>query len=304
MLLVLGANPAWQRLFRCRRLEPGEVVRGERTGMVPAGKGMNCARVLHRLGEDVRLVGGDDPRGTFSAAVQAEGIGVHAFALAGEVRVATTVHEADSGRTTELVEAGPACAPSGAVRLASTLSELEGQVRGCVALGTLPDGLEASAVLQALWDLPGTLIVDSVPLVKGLQTDRAGLWIKLNEEEWQGFGIPGEPVEAVLAGFARRFPRAGLVATLGARGCMARLPDGNWVRRRLPAALCVRAVHPIGAGDTFAAALLQGLAGGQEPSDALGWAVALSWASCLDPRPAWPDPVTAREVLREVEAWA
>jgi len=46
--LVLGLNPAWQRLFTLDSLIPGEVHRLGVPLEYPSGKGVNCARVLRK----------------------------------------------------------------------------------------------------------------------------------------------------------------------------------------------------------------------------------------------------------------
>ena len=49
-VLILGLNPAWQRLFYVDKFTPGEVHRIERVEEYGSGKGINCGLVLRLLG--------------------------------------------------------------------------------------------------------------------------------------------------------------------------------------------------------------------------------------------------------------
>ena len=48
--LILGLNPAWQRLFFLDKFTLGEVHRIAKVEEYASGKGINCGRVLRHLG--------------------------------------------------------------------------------------------------------------------------------------------------------------------------------------------------------------------------------------------------------------
>ena len=48
--LILGLNPAWQRLFITEKFELGQVHRLPKAVEFGSGKGVNCGRVLQLLG--------------------------------------------------------------------------------------------------------------------------------------------------------------------------------------------------------------------------------------------------------------
>ena len=49
-ILILGLNPAWQRLFYVDKFTPGEVHRIKKVEEYGSGKGINCGLVLRLLG--------------------------------------------------------------------------------------------------------------------------------------------------------------------------------------------------------------------------------------------------------------
>ena len=76
MILVIGHNPDWKKIYRISRMEVGKDNRLDASEFFPAGKGANTARVLLGLGEQVLLLsyfGGDNGK-RFQKAIQAEGI--------------------------------------------------------------------------------------------------------------------------------------------------------------------------------------------------------------------------------------
>ena len=76
MILVVGHNPDWKKIYRIPRMEVGRVNRLEAAEFFPAGKGANTARVLLGLGDRVLLLsyfGGSNGK-RFRRAITAEGI--------------------------------------------------------------------------------------------------------------------------------------------------------------------------------------------------------------------------------------
>ena len=64
-ILVVGLNPAWQKVLCFRDFRPGEVNRAVSLDALASGKGINTAKVLRRLGHEVwllQILGGDNGR--------------------------------------------------------------------------------------------------------------------------------------------------------------------------------------------------------------------------------------------------
>ena len=107
-ILVLGANPAWQKNATCARLRPGKVVRIRPALTGAAGKGFNCAAALQRLGRDPVLISGVGTDALeWEDACRSAGIDLLGFPLAGRIRQAVTLRDLETNEVTELVEEGP-----------------------------------------------------------------------------------------------------------------------------------------------------------------------------------------------------
>lgn len=288
-ILVVGANPAWQKTVSCPRLVPGEVVRVTLDAAGAAGKGFNTARVVRAFGLPVSLVsaaGIDAPE--WEEACREEGIAVSLFPISGRIRTATTVQDMASRQTTEIVEEGPEVADGGARIIERLVRQESAHASIVVVAGTFPPGLAPRGVMDILCDTAALVVVDSVPSIRALRDmDRAPtrLLLKLNESEWKA--VFGETTFVSALKQARRlWPNADLVATRGDKGAV--LWEGAGICHALgaePFDPQVR-VHPIGAGDAFTGGLVVRAAGGARVLDAALHGMAVARASCLNPLPA------------------
>lgn len=288
-ILVVGANPAWQKTVSCTRLAPGEVVRVKVEASGAAGKGFNTARAIRAFGFPVSLVsaaGPDAPE--WEEACREEGMSVALFRICDRIRTATSVLDLTSRETTEIVEEGPEVADGAALVVENLVRQVSANASIVVVAGTFPPGLAPRGVLEILCDATSRVVVDSVPSIRTLRDmDRAParLLLKLNESEWKV--VFGEPTLTSALKQARGlWPRAELVATRGDKGAV--LWEGAGECRSLssdPFEPAV-AVHPIGAGDAFTGGLVVRLAQDASVLDAALHGMAVARASCLSPLPA------------------
>ncbi|HXP90820.1 MAG TPA: PfkB family carbohydrate kinase [Fibrobacteria bacterium] len=285
-ILVLGANPAWQKNATCTGLRTGSVVRMRTAEGGAAGKGFNCALALGRLGRPAVLISGIGTDGdAWEQACREEGIALRGFPLSGPVRRATTLRDLETEEVTELVEEGPPAA-EGAQRAVEEALGSDRSASVCCC-GTLAQGLDADRILASLSAWTENVIIDSVPLVRAAISGGAvpeRLVLKLSGAEWTD--LCGPDPESSLAMVRAVLPRAFLVATVGSRGSLAVPPDGPLFRVPAPAIAADVRVHPIGAGDAYTAGMAAALAGGLEFPDACRWGAAAARASCLDPLPS------------------
>lgn len=307
-IVVLGANPAWQRVVSTRDVRLGEVLRVRTEADGPAGKGFNCAQAVFHLGGRPLLVGGCGPgESTWERAVQESGVECASFPLEGPVRTALTLVETSTGRCTEIVEEGPAAAPGSDVLLERLLEQYLPRASALVACGSFPAGLGTESVLRAWRDNPIPLLVDSLPLARDLSSPLprdARFILKLNLAEWIMLLGDLSP-ETLLAIAQERWPTVEPIATLGEDGCIARRKDGSLVRRRPPRFPADVRIHPIGAGDAFTAGLAKILALNGNLDEGLLEGLALARASCLHPLPARFHPGDLRRMRAELAetAW-
>lgn len=288
-VLVLGANPAWQKTVVCDRLVAGEVVRVKLEASGAAGKGFNTARAVRAFGIPVRLVsaaGPDAPE--WEAACRDEGIPTALFPIRGRIRTATTVQDLATGEVTEIVEEGPEAADGAELALASALRENVELVSMVAVAGTFAPGLSPRVALDALSGLDVPTVLDSVPALRALRDGApcpVRAILKLNETEWKS--LLGEAdLSAALRQAKRLWPRADVLATRGKAGAILAQNDGrNFALTAESYPPGVR-VQPIGGGDAFTGGLLVGLAHGSSLLDAALHGMAVARASCLNPLPA------------------
>lgn len=256
-IMVVGANPAWQKIVRCEHLVPGEVVRVKKSQGGAAGKGFNCAQAIATLGEGVLLVTGIGIDGdSWRSACRDHRLDVFELPLAGEIRTATTIQEAD-GAVTEIVEEGPPAAGWSQEALEERMSAhpIDWPIALC---GTFPEGFDLGRVAARLEGRGAMVLVDSIPLVRELlhrPVPCPGLVLKLNFSEWKSV-TQHWTVDGVLSEVRKRLGEVRLVLTAGADGAYAEDESGR--RRHFPVGRHTQGaqIHPIGAGDAFSAGIL------------------------------------------------
>lgn len=302
-ILVLGANPAWQRVVESDRVTLGEVVRVRRLAACPAGKGLNCAQALAKLGAEPLLIGGcGTEESAWEHACREEGVPTASFPLDGSVRIALTVLDRTSGESTEIVEAGPAASPGADTLLDLILHQRLANARLLVVCGSFPAGVAAQRAIETWLQNPVDLVLDSLAAIRALPPRRHAVRVclKLNLAEWRE--LLGEGLEEDLLRAAQeRWPGAEVVATLGRLGCAARRRDGSLLRRQPTSLPSEQTVHPIGAGDAFTAGLAFAFSQDATLDLAVQEGLAVARASCLHPMPARfhdGDLVRMREDLR------
>jgi hypothetical protein len=105
--LILGLNPAWQRLFLLEKFLPGDVNRLPKAEEYASGKGINCGRVLQLLGGSpimAHFLGSEHGVRIFDE-VAASGIRQIPVWINAPTRICTTI--VSKGQTTELIEPSP-----------------------------------------------------------------------------------------------------------------------------------------------------------------------------------------------------
>lgn len=278
-VLVIGLNPAWQQVLDVPDFRSGAVVRARAYDSFASGKGFNAAKVLARRGHAVSLlqvVAGQVGDRVLDACAAAGIRSLH-VRVPGETRTCITLLGARGGTAaTELI--APFSAPPDAADALRARLRFAGPFDAVLVCGRAPAGLPSALhsrlVLDAAGDARPLCIWDSV---EGLGEDVApGLaratrfWLKVNAAEHRAL----EPALAASGA------RPDLLVTDGPAPARVRAGDAEW-DCALPALDDV--VNPVGAGDTAAAVLADGLLRGLEPRAAVSAALAASAASCLRP---------------------
>ena len=300
MILVLSLNTAIDRTIVVRGLHLGEVHRAQSVHLYAGGKGLNVARALRRLEQQVRVVGwlGGAPERFVRSQCADLGIEQRWINIADESRTCVIVLDPDSGEQTVVNEPGPQVSEAETEQLLVELrrSAQPGDIL-CIS-GSTPPGVPDTLYSQIITDLRRldvrVLVDTSGPALRESVAARPWAIAPNYEECVATFGAASMP-----AGITRQL--AGTVehalVTLGAEGVL--YGHADQIVRALPPR--VQAVNAVGSGDAFVAGWLTGMNRGDDPEDALCLAVACgaSNASRLEPEVGSADEV--QRLLAQVE---
>ncbi|HMP76696.1 MAG TPA: hexose kinase [Kiritimatiellia bacterium] len=303
-ILCLAISPAVQRTLFMDILRPGEVNRAKRTRISAAGKGVNVATVLARLGAPARLVGmRGGPDGEWIAReLAALGVDARWTETRAPTRHCHTVVEGEGTRITELVEETATPAES---EWRAFDQAVAAALTGCSWLaisGALPPGVPVARLAELGEQARAAgakLFIDSQGAPLRAALDAKPAIVKLNVEELTATtGRPAdEEADRWIAMQELRSLGAGaILVTDGARDAFLRSDAGRW--RLTPPRVDV--LNPIGSGDAVSAGLLVELERGAPLPDAAAFGLACGSANALTEIPALLDPATARELCARV----
>jgi 1-phosphofructokinase family hexose kinase len=284
--LCVCLNPTIQNTLVFRSLAKGEVNRTANHRVDASGKGVNVARVLKQTGREATYLAqlGGPTRDWFLSMCEADGLNV-AWAESGQaIRVCTTVVDEADGSATELVEEALSVAEGTTERVLEVYAkELPSAtaviVSGTKAAGFSPDaipsmvGSATSAGKKVVLDIKGADLAASLsfrPLVAKpnleelLQTYAPAKAQALRAGELDDDGALRDLVAGVGAEYWSRFGTY-LVVTRGAKSTL--YWDGAALREHQ--GRVVKALNPIGSGDSFTAGLTAVLVEGGDLAEAV-----------------------------------
>ena len=304
-ILVIGANPAWEKVLEFNEFTAGEVNRAVRVDGYAAGKATNFCRALKCLGSipgrQLTFLGAEG--GTnFKQDTDKEGLECLSIPMEKELR--TCINCVCNGRMTELVEPGTPIT-SGQLEqfvelMRDNLSIAAGiAVTGSVPAGSAPEFMRRIAEIARDAGLP--LLLDNYRETPDALAVKPDLILKINALEL--LKLTGQPsIEDGLAWFHEHYPLATAAITDGAKQAWLLSPATSSPQSTAPAPwtlYCVppiQVLNPLGAGDTCSAVLFARLLEGKQLCEAFAEALAAASASCLTNRAGDFDPQTARQL--------
>jgi fructose-1-phosphate kinase PfkB-like protein len=272
-ILVVGVNPAWQKILEFDSFRTGEVNRARNLVQLASGKGMNAAKVLRRLGHEVhllQLLGGANGQRCLVACQALDIRSIHVW-VEQETRECMTLVDLDCGTATEVIEPFEAEIPGLDDILLDALPRDPSFYDAALICGTLPTGIPPSLYARVLERCrPGISLVDAWKGVEDALIQATV--VKINRAEYQAL-----PEDLRSSGILFLVTDGGREASI--------LREGKTVHR-LEVPRLDRVLNPIGAGDTVSAGTLHHLLDGAGPHEAFRRALAMGSASCLDLEPA------------------
>ncbi|REB10108.1 tagatose-6-phosphate kinase [Sporosarcina sp. BI001-red] len=271
MILTITLNPAVDISYKLDKFSLDTVNRVADVTKTAGGKGINVARVLRQLSEEVGATGflGGSLGDFIRTELRRLGIVDSFIEIASEIRnCIAVIHQ---GQQTEILEAGPAVTGEEAAVFLEKFETTVQQVHMVTISGSIPKGLPAGYYtkmidianrynVKVLVDTNGTLLTDI------LMNEEKPYLIKPNKEELSellGLELTDEAqiIDAVQSSLFTDIPW--VVVTLGADGAL--IKQGTDIYRVF--APKVNAVNPVGSGDSviagFAAGILRELTDGE-----------------------------------------
>lgn len=269
--------------------------------LFPGGKGINVARALRRLGHKPLLLGftaGATGR-WIERETRREGLSARWVRLkSGDSRLCLSLLDGKR-HPTDLNEQGPRLNSSDLTRITAAYTRLLGKAQVVVLSGSLPPGAPPgiyARFIRLAHSRAKTVFLDAsgAPLKRAL--GEGPDLLKLNREEAAGLGFaPSGNVRGFLEKLWRRGVREAVV-TGGPDEAFAYLGGKFW-RAVSPK---VRAVTPIGCGDTFLAGMIHSQLKNWPSEKSFAFATALATASASVLGAGVFRPADVPRVLRRV----
>ena len=303
---TLTLNPSADISVEVSRWRPGEKLRAKVVRWDPGGGGLNVARVMRALGLDclaIHSAGG--PEGDkLNHALDRAGLHHRAIAIQDVTRISIMIADRKTGERYTLTFPGPTLTDA---ECATALAAVEasGATRGTlVASGSLPPGAPVDFYAQAarlVAAAGGNFILDTSGAALRPALGEPIFLAKLNHGELVDLaGRALEDRDEVIA-FARelvaRRRLENIAITLGSEGALLITPGGA----HYSPSPRINARSPVGAGDSFLAALVVGMFNGEPLDQALRIAVCAGAAAASGEGTQLVLPQAAGDILRLFE---
>lgn len=271
-------------------VQPGETKHSKAYMINSGGKGLNQSIAAAKAGSQVFHAGMAGRDGDFLVEkLQAAGVNTSLMQASPEVSGHAIIQVADSGQNCILLYGGTNQMLTEAY-IDQTLEAF---------------GSEGLVLLQNETNLVGEIIkkaakkglkvaLNAAPYSEKVNTYPINLldWLIVNEVEGAGI-VGGEADKNLLQRLAERYPKAGILLTLGSRGAQC-VQNGHYAKI---GSCKVQAVDTTAAGDTFSGFFLYGVLEGLSLADTLRLATAAS-AMCVQ-RPGAADSIPTLAELRQ-----
>ncbi|WP_342597995.1 hexose kinase [Psychrobacillus sp. FSL H8-0483] len=286
MILTITLNPAVDISYKLEHFFLDTVNRVDHVSKTAGGKGLNVARVLQLLDEDVAASGflGGSLGGFIRTQIESLGIQDFFVQIADETRnCIAVIHE---GKQTEILESGPVIVDKEAMLFLEKFTDYVHLADIVTLSGSLPKGLTADFYVEmvkistqngamVLLDSNGALL-DAI-----LTSSYKPYFIKPNEQELADLvgeqALDETQIMATLALslFADIY---WIVVTLGADGAIVKQGD-TFYRARAPK---IEAINPVGSGDSVVAGFAAGLARGLMDEDLIKFGLSMGVLNAME----------------------
>lgn len=304
MILTVTLNASLDKTYIVSDFKTGEVTRVKEVFCTAGGKGLNVARVIKALGEDVLATGflGGYQGKLVEEKLNKEQICHQFVSIKGETRSCLNIIDINTYENTELLEPGPLIAKEEIKNFINLYKELIKKSSIITLSGSVPKGLDNSIykkLVEIAKNSNKKVILDTSGqlLIEGMQA--CPTMIKPNRFEAES--ILKEKLEDVenVADAAKRLLSKGpeiVAISLGAEGAVVATCGNVFLVR--PPNITVK--NTVGCGDAMVAGFAVGLKNNLSIKKSTKLAVSISAASALEKETGGIDVRKAKGLLDEV----
>jgi tagatose 6-phosphate kinase len=282
-ILCCGFFPALQRTIEYSSFRPYEVNRARNVSVAASGKATNTARVLQTLGADplmLSFAGGANGQ-IVRDLLETEQLPCRWVETKAETRICQTLLSDDHDGCTELVENSPPLSSSEWKAFAKTFAGLQGDFDRIVFSGNLPPHApqDIYAELLSLTD-GGKILIDTYgpPLLAAIE-HRPAL-VKINSEELRNTFKSSAPIQELADELMSL--GAGAVGVTQGKSQAFLFEPGKTYTFTVPA---IKALNPIGSGDSVSAGTAYALAKGHSLIEAFVFGLACGTSNAMNIEP-------------------
>jgi 6-phosphofructokinase 2 len=284
-IVTLTMNPAVDMASTAASVRPTHKIRTSGEHLDPGGGGINVARVVHVLGGDALalvMTGGVTGR-LIEELLDQAGVRWRSLPIQGRSRISVNVHDRQTGLEYRFVPEGPMVEPNEWRHALDVMADLDAD--WIVASGSLPPGVPDNFYAQAAATAARrgqnfVLDTSGAALRSGIGPGTTLLKMSLSELEFLTGHELTDPRERAeeIARLIRSGAARMIAVSLGRDGAILGTDQGII---QLPA-LEVEARSAVGAGDSFLAGLVIGLARGLSARQALALGTAAGGAAVMN----------------------
>ncbi|MBI0162724.1 1-phosphofructokinase family hexose kinase [Bartonella sp. M0283] len=285
-VLTVTFNPTVDAASEAEVVRPTHKIRTFDESFHPGGGGINVARVVHRLGGDVKALyaSGGIMGNVLNHLLEDRGIQCIKIAISGNTRVNNVIHERASGMEYRFIAEGPIMKETEWKAVIDATKKLEWD--WIVVSGSLPRNVPID-VYDMLIDIAkkrnARIVIDTSGDALKHVLDKGGVTlVKPSQGEFEACTGKTYNLTDDIAKAAQEYCIKGaseiITVTLGHQGAVLATKDKTLY---LPSPH-VRVISASGAGDSFVAGMVQGLALGWEAEDAFRLATACGTAAVAE----------------------
>lgn len=303
MILVVNLNASVDKRYEMKELEKGTVMRAFKVENTPGGKGIHVANVATILGEEciaTGFLGGKT--GEFIEEKLADyNIKSDFIKINGETRECLAIITEDLDQT-EILEPGPEVSMEEQNKFLLKYKELIKSSNIIVASGSVPRNIPKSFYGELisianknkkkfLLDTSGELLVEGIK--------SKPFFIKPNRDEIEA--LTGKRIETDKDAIEeiKKFQEQGIefvVISLGSKGSIAGY-KGKFYKVIVPK---VKAVNPVGSGDSYVGGVAVALERGYDIEDILRYASACGTANAMEEETGFVRKEVVEDLLKKI----